>query len=241
MPTRRFGHLPPQRRAEILASAAAEFAKYGFHGTSYNRLLERIGLGKSSAYYYFEDKADLFMAVVVDRYTAFYEGTSTLALPRTAGEFWTYIEGLNLRGMEFMLEDPTSAALMQCVAREGTSAELITAAESVLIATTSYHRELLVLGQRLGAVRQDAPLDLLVAMSRACATASDGWFAEHVDTLRTKRKLADTARLWTELQRGMFAPSAAESVARRERGRKPDASTTSPKKPSRTRRTKETG
>src|SRR5688500_12797223 len=76
-----FARLPVERRTAILAVAAEEFAAHGYHGTSYNRLLARLGIGKSSAYQYFEGKADLFRAAVMDRYTVFFEGVAALPLP----------------------------------------------------------------------------------------------------------------------------------------------------------------
>ena len=64
MARHRFERLPAERKEAILRTAAAEFAENGFHGTSYNQLLERLEFGKSSAYYYFDDKRDLFLTAL---------------------------------------------------------------------------------------------------------------------------------------------------------------------------------
>src|SRR5260221_13809522 len=64
MPFPRFGKLTQERRERVLDVAAQEFADYGFEDASINRILERAGMSKGAAYYYFEDKADLFITVV---------------------------------------------------------------------------------------------------------------------------------------------------------------------------------
>src|SRR5579884_931866 len=57
MPFARFDKMPREKRERLLHVAAQEFATHGFEGASLNRILEEAQLGKSSAYYYFEDKA----------------------------------------------------------------------------------------------------------------------------------------------------------------------------------------
>ncbi|MEZ4461946.1 MAG: TetR/AcrR family transcriptional regulator [bacterium] len=69
--------------------AAEEFSLKGFDGASFNRIIERAGLSKGAAYYYFDDKADLFDTVIqfgLDQFTAFIDATSDVdADPE---EFW---------------------------------------------------------------------------------------------------------------------------------------------------------
>ena len=64
MPFARFARMPAEKRERLLTVAAREFGMHGYEAASLNRILDEAGIGKSSAYYYFEDKADLFGAVV---------------------------------------------------------------------------------------------------------------------------------------------------------------------------------
>ena len=64
MPFSRFTKMPHEKRERLFTVAAQEFAAHGFEAASLNRILEEAHIGKSSAYYYFEDKADLFRTVV---------------------------------------------------------------------------------------------------------------------------------------------------------------------------------
>src|SRR5437016_4059547 len=89
MPFARLAKMPSEKREKLFTIAAQEFAAYGFEGASFNRILEGAQVGKSSAYYYFEDKADLFCATVkycVDRLQLAPLGEAIAAL--TAETFW---------------------------------------------------------------------------------------------------------------------------------------------------------
>lgn len=209
VPRQSFARLPPKRRAEILALAATEFAAHGYHGTSYNRLLARLGLGKSSAYHYFEDKADLLRTAVMDRYLTFFEGVVRLRRPARSADFWAFVEGVNLRGFRFMLDDPTSAALMDCLRREAPRFEQVLADDQLLAAVDHYHRDLLSLGQQLGAVRTDAPLEHLSFLSRTLASASDLAFVSEVrrdGPAKVSRRLRALAAQWTDAYRRLLEP-----------------------------------
>src|SRR5512139_3840989 len=64
VPRPRFFKLDPERRRQILETAAAEFSEHGFRHASLNHVIEALDLSKGVFYYYFDSKADLFGAVV---------------------------------------------------------------------------------------------------------------------------------------------------------------------------------
>jgi AcrR family transcriptional regulator len=167
--------LSEERKDEILRTAAREFARSGFHGTSYNQLLETLGLGKSSAYYYFEDKRDLFLSAVERCYLAFFATVDGLGRPVDAESFWEFVERSSRLGYEFMLEDPVAAELMLCLQRERKLLDEL-ASERLVESMRAFYRNLVVEGQRLGAVRSDLPRDLLVELVRDTTMTFDRWF-----------------------------------------------------------------
>jgi TetR/AcrR family transcriptional regulator, transcriptional repressor of aconitase len=222
VPRQSFARLPAERRAEILQIAAEEFAAHGYHGTSYNHLLKRLGLGKSSAYHYFEDKADLLRAAVIDRYQAFFEEVAALPRPERASEFWPFIHALNLRGFRFMLEDPTSAALMECLRREASSLEQVFVDDQLLASLDRYHRELLSVGQKLGAVRTDVSLEHLAFLSKTLTSASDQAFAAEYrrdGAAKVTRRLRAIAAEWTDALKRLLEPKLEAAPAPKPRGR----------------------
>jgi len=175
----RFQQLSRQRQEEILNVAAAEFAKNGYRGTSYNQLLERLQLGKSSAYYYFEDKRDLFLTVVQHCYTVCFESMAKLERPKTVRGFWTFIHQASLLGFLFILLNPTAAKVVQCMQHEqGLIGEL--SASDFIADINGFHDRVVREGQRLGAIRTDMPRVLLVQAARNLTVTFDQWFiAEH--------------------------------------------------------------
>ena len=64
MPFSRYNKLPAEKRERLMEAAAKEFAAYGFEDASVNRILETVQMSKGAAYYYFEDKVDLFFTVI---------------------------------------------------------------------------------------------------------------------------------------------------------------------------------
>jgi AcrR family transcriptional regulator len=54
-------------RARLLESAAAVFAERGFYGASVEEIAERAGFSRGAFYSNFEDKSDLFLALLDDR------------------------------------------------------------------------------------------------------------------------------------------------------------------------------
>jgi AcrR family transcriptional regulator len=176
---RRFEDLSVERQDEILRLAAAEFARTGFQGTSYNQLLERLQLGKSSAYYYFDDKRDLFLTVIERCYASYFEAIAALPRPGTAAEFWCFVEASSLEGFELMLRDPTIAGLMHCLEREQVLLGEL-ASERVLNGQARFYESMITEGQGLRAIRTDLPTPLLADAVRSLSMTFDRWFVlEH--------------------------------------------------------------
>jgi AcrR family transcriptional regulator len=52
-------------RKKIIISAARIFSRYGFRKTTMDEIAKSLKMGKSSVYYYFESKEEIFKAVVL--------------------------------------------------------------------------------------------------------------------------------------------------------------------------------
>ena len=57
-------------RQAILDAALAEFAEYGLAGARVDRIAEQAGANKRMIYYYFADKAGLYLSVLENAYSA---------------------------------------------------------------------------------------------------------------------------------------------------------------------------
>lgn len=205
MSRKRFEQLPQERQTLILDVAARTFAKNGFGGTSYNSLLAEVGLGKGSAYYYFADKEDLFLTVVQACYQRFFASIADLPTPSTPGEYWDSVAETAERGMRFLREDPTSAALMLCFVREQRSLGVLASA-ALHASVEGYYTQMLELGRELGAIRRDIPELLLREVARAVSMAFDQWFVAH-GAEATPAQMRKLAAQFADMNRRLFAPT----------------------------------
>jgi len=179
MALERFLRLPVEQRTSLLQTAAALFAEQGYEGTSYNELLQKVGMGKSQAYYYFADKADFFITAIAAVYEDFYSKCAQLPEPNCAEEFWQQMEQLHLMGFQYQSENPIAAQLSLAALRSSVRFQLADALMNQEGSSRSQYQSWIRLGQRLGAVRDDLPEKLLVEMSINQSLFVDEWFAAH--------------------------------------------------------------
>ncbi|MCB9697032.1 MAG: TetR/AcrR family transcriptional regulator [Alphaproteobacteria bacterium] len=181
MPRSRFDRLDPTRREQILDVAARAFAESGFDGASYNRILADAELSKSSAYYLFEGKADLY-AAVLQRATTGLLAAMPVPEPTTdAPEWWASTRAWLQSSLVFLHTQPQAAALFLGyldARRRGVVPDLDQQLDEAARGTVE---ALLASGQAAGAVRTDLPGELLLALTGAVFAALDHHFAASLD------------------------------------------------------------
>jgi AcrR family transcriptional regulator len=181
MPFARFARMPAEKRERLLAVAAREFGLHGYEAASLNRILDEAGIGKSSAYYYFEDKADLFSAVVehsVERLGLAASVEDIQAL--TADNFWTAFAAAHNQPLQHVREHPWFFAAARAVERLTPESREREPLATLAARLMSGMNAVIQRGQELGLIRSDLPADLLVAWFRAIDGASDDWLLKHV-------------------------------------------------------------
>jgi AcrR family transcriptional regulator len=179
MSRERLSRMAPERRDKLFESAAEEFAAHGYEGASLNRIMGRAGIGKSSLYYYFDDKRDLFRQLVEAVFEHFVReigGFDYRTL--TAETFWPQIEALFIKGVAFSESHPWYIRAGQMFYRVrgqerggGTTGSLMSMVET-WIASLLRH------GTTLGVVRSDLPEALLVQSVMALVEVGDRYFLE---------------------------------------------------------------
>ncbi|HXS17524.1 MAG TPA: TetR/AcrR family transcriptional regulator [Polyangiaceae bacterium] len=201
----RFRNLPPAQRAQIIETAARFFAQHGYAEASYSELLRELGMGKSQAYYYFADKADLFITATAACYEHYYEQAAQVPLPRTAADFWEYVHALTLLGFRFQNSDPVASRLTRAAVKSEVRFRLADALSSSEGSSREQHGRWVALGQELGAVRRDLDPAFLVRLSLEFALFVDGYFADLPSPVVDAEcvRLADT---FTDLNQRMFEP-----------------------------------
>lgn len=174
MPRSRFERLDPERRRHILDVAAARFAEAGY-GVSYNELIAAAGLSKGSAYYYFDDKADLFLTVVEDALARLLAQLPPRTPADDAAAWWSDLRDRYLRLMLALADHPQAAALAFSLREARTDPVVAERVGAHLEALGAWFAELLAEGRALGAVRSDVPDDLLPLVVLSMGEAVDTW------------------------------------------------------------------
>jgi AcrR family transcriptional regulator len=183
MPNARWSKLDPARQARILDAAARAFAEHGLAGASINRILADAGMSKGAAYYYFEDKADLFGTVAARCWQGFMQHAdfSTEGLNRK--NFWPRVEELMRHACEHMSSDPVMTMMAKAVWHMDTHKGDRAVIDDVAAFSHAWIGEVVRKGQALGVVRTDLPTELVIAIAKALDEATDRWWVESMDRL----------------------------------------------------------
>lgn len=187
MPSPRWKKLAPEKRTRILEAAARAFAEHGLDGASINRILADSGMSKGAAYYYFEDKADLFGTVAMHCWEGFMKHASFTTAGLTRKTFWPRIEELMRHACEHMACDPIMTMMAKAVWHMDTHKDARAVVDNVAPFTHAWMGEVVRKGQDLGVVRRDLPAELLIAISSAVDHATDRWWAENIDRLPAEK------------------------------------------------------
>ncbi|MEZ5998344.1 MAG: TetR/AcrR family transcriptional regulator [Hyphomonas sp.] len=186
----RFENLDPDKQQRLIDSAAHEFAAKGYEGASLNRILEEAGMSKSSLYYYFDDKADLF-TTLVDRSLAYLfrqvGGFDDSKL--TADNFWDELEAMALRFITLGNSNAWYVKMGRMFYRLRSDGSHSAPTERSFASARRWLTDFLRKGQALGAVRTDLPETLMVDAAMGLGEALDIWVLRHWDELPEDARL----------------------------------------------------
>ncbi len=179
MGSERVKRMAPERREKLFRSAADELAEKGYDGASLNRIIERAGIGKSSLYYYFEDKRDLFGQLVQSVFERFMREIGGFDFHTlTAETFWPEIESLFMKGVVFWESDAWYVRIGQLFYRLRAQEKNGGTTGHLLAVTEKWVASLLRHGMSLGVVRTDLPEPLLVQSVMALVEVCDRYMIE---------------------------------------------------------------
>ena len=208
MSRRRFQNLDPERQQRLLDSAAEEFGAKGYDAASLNRILEHSGMSKSSLYYYFDDKADLF-TTLVERSIAFLFKELGGFDPEklTAETFWSEFEELYRRAVLLMNKTTWYVKLGRMFYRLRGDPKTTGQTGRTFEAARRWVGTIIARGQELGVVRTDLPASLLIDAGMGLGEAIDRWVVAHWDELGEEERL-QMAGEHIDLFRRLLSPDA---------------------------------
>jgi AcrR family transcriptional regulator len=179
MPRPRFDRLSAKKQERILEAAAKEFSANGYDGASLNRILDAAGISKGAAYYYFDDKADLYTTTVL-HYSRELMANLQIHVERlTAANFWDEFTDLYRQQFTGYAERPWVFG----VAKAGGTLSMETIMETPLAELWEQAQVLLAQwlqrGRELGVIRGDLPEELLLSLLVALDEVHDRWLYTH--------------------------------------------------------------
>lgn len=177
MPRARFHKLPPEQRDTIVRVTVDELVAQGFTAASLNRIIEAAGISKGSMYYYFDDKEDLYAHVARVELGRLFEEAGPFPVPsvESAEAFWEVLAHDYERILSALFRSPRVAALARGWMAASSNPALQRAQREMEAEVLPWFEQTLVAGQRVGAVRCDVPVGLLLAVVLGMGQAMDTW------------------------------------------------------------------
>ncbi len=183
MPTKRFDNLSEERRKIILDSARKEFIDQGFNSASLNTVVGEAGISKGSLYYYFEDKEDLFIAVMEREINHMMELFGGIFTGEYTDDFWGDVDRLYRKSLKHVFENPDVVKLTREFHSIALSGRGSVTFNEFMEKLKSITRGVLQHGIEVGAVRTDLPLDLLIEIFTHMDLIFDMWILNQWEDL----------------------------------------------------------
>jgi AcrR family transcriptional regulator len=198
--------MPGEKKEHILEAAAKEFAAHGYEGAILSNILERAGISKGAAYYYFEDKADLIATVIRRYWTDFLDEPNAQVEHFTAGDFWERLHALYLHPFDIISIQPWmlgfSKAVWHLPAEVRTSGPM----GEVWTDAIDWVRDLVRRGLELGVIRDDLPEGMVVNLIMALDHVHDEWLSDHWEDMEQSEFEAFTSTYVDFMQKALEHP-----------------------------------
>ncbi len=186
----RLENLNPERQRHLFDIAAQEFAEVGYDGASLNRIIKQSGMSKSSLYYYFDSKADLFTTTIERSATALLREIGEFDVTKlTAETFWSEIEALFRRAVVILNGQPWYVRLGRLFYRLRGNPKQGAPTSKIFNAARLWTAGLVAKGQALGVVRSDLPVSLVIEALMGLGEAADRWVVENWSELSAEERL----------------------------------------------------
>jgi AcrR family transcriptional regulator len=205
MPRPRFLKLADERRLHILDTAARVFATHGFADASINAILEQAGVSKGAAYYYFDDKQDLFLTVVqhFTRELVHLDELNLASLTRQT--YWPTLLEFYRQPLLRARHRPWAVGVLRAADELQRGAPTEGPLGAFVAEMLEFARAVFTRGQQIGLVRADLPEELLMAWIRGLDDANDRWILAHWDEL-DEHALSDAAARFIDGLRRLIGP-----------------------------------
>ncbi len=208
MSRNRFENLEPERQTRLFESATDELAEHGYDGASLNRILEKSGMSKSSLYYYFDDKADLFVTMFERAMKYLMREVGGFDLGALTSEtYWPEIEAFYRRSVVLINHNDWFVRLGRAFYRVRNSKKTVAPIERSFAMFVRAAASVIERGQELGVVRTDLPHSMMVESLMGLGEALDHWVVEHWEEMSPDDRL-EVVRVQMGMLKRLFGKDA---------------------------------
>lgn len=171
MPLARYESIDESLKTRILGVSKDEFSAHGFEGASYNKIIQKIGISKGSMYYYFENKEDLFITCFIDAFAhatgGFDFAKASFPLTEDKPTYWNSIKAVSSKQWNDVFQHPVMMSLMRQLVSLGTDHPIFHKLNAECEGLSEYGDIMAILehGVKIGAIRDDVPLNVLIRMN----------------------------------------------------------------------------
>lgn len=185
MPLARYESIDESLKTRILDVSKEEFGAHGYEGASYNKIIQKIGISKGSMYYYFENKEDLFLTCFLDEARS--AGMLSFEMNKLSevvdhDVYWDSIKMISSQQWNDVLHHPLFMSLMRQLVSLGSDHPIFRKLNAECEGLSEYGEfmSLLEHGVKIGAIRDDVPLNVLIRMN----TEYEVWLLQEIQEER---------------------------------------------------------
>ena len=200
MPLKRFLSLPQDERDKILCLSSQEFARSGYDSTSLNELIKKLEISKGQFYYWFEDKADLFLTILDEICTGFSSAIMKNGHPQSAETFWQHLEEIDENVIEWLDENHSFFPIFKRVMELPEDHPVQQGIHKLMWPMFLHYGQTIQQGIEFGLVRDDIPFPMLMKMLDEVRTGLDHFELNNSDEM-TKEQIKLVQRTRTRITR----------------------------------------
>jgi AcrR family transcriptional regulator len=164
MPLNRFLKLPEEEQERVLGVAKKQFALHGYDAMSLNLLLKELEISKGQFYYWFEDKADLFLSIIGQYYKFIIMRLEEHGVAPTKEDYWVHLRQGRLIQERCWVEFDPDVEIGTMLANQMRYHPLSAELETKAVHVNQYWLNQFKQGQEWGLVRTDLSLELLLQL-----------------------------------------------------------------------------
>jgi AcrR family transcriptional regulator len=148
-------------RVDLKETAIDCFARYGYQGTSIDRIAREAGVTKGAIYYHYKDKNDLLSAAVADRVGEFEDRVQSACQGASAEESLKRVVAVSVE--HALSHDRPRFAIKLMVEAIETNDPLLEEMRGMMRRFRAFLRNIVRAGQEDGSLRRDVDADAVAA------------------------------------------------------------------------------